>query len=435
LGNNFKIEFFRFCILHSSSVGYIPVFLLVCEKYFQMKNKNDTDEKPEELLHDLTDKLDYILGSRQPEEIGEQLWQWLLIIKDEGPMPAQKDIKSIKSLYKRMVAMVDTVYRLQCLDERTGVRVSDANEKQIANPAYSFDESRNAVYANTCMLHEGRVKFLAIEECLDPYNFIQSFFEYRTIIQWKNALKYWKIKTIDNPSFFDDDHIKNPLKTYSYLLKMVEACFILFEMEYNGKPNTPFNYFFVRDNMPAYCSVEMILWPFEGLYRLLGRVNVPELESRIQLWWYATAAKGRMWKGTSLDLFRLHETVQMMIEMGFMIKSAKYFQEIWLQPENWNFPPKHRASKTITTQLHTPHLTNEEKANPFLVLTKNCKLDLGWFRDELHNRLEAALDPAMKINDPYNTVGNILKIMESLYLINYAILDSTTRQRLFSLKH
>lgn len=40
-----------------------------------MKNKNYTDAKSLELLHDITDKLDYILGPQEPEEIGEQLWQ------------------------------------------------------------------------------------------------------------------------------------------------------------------------------------------------------------------------------------------------------------------------------------------------------------------------------------------------------------------------
>jgi hypothetical protein len=49
------------------------------KQYFQMKNKNYTDVKPEEVLHDVTDKLDYILGSQEPEEIEEQLWQWLLV--------------------------------------------------------------------------------------------------------------------------------------------------------------------------------------------------------------------------------------------------------------------------------------------------------------------------------------------------------------------
>lgn len=394
-----------------------------------MKNKSYTHETSEELLHILTDKLDYILGRQEPEKIGEQLWQWLLIIKDEAPCRRGKDIKSIKSLYKRMVAMIDTAYQLQYLDKRTGIRVSDADEKQIPNPGYALDGDRNRVYANTCMLYEGRVKLLAFEECLDPYLFIHSFFEYRCVIQWKNALKYWKIKATGKSPFFDDGHIENPLETYRYLVKMIEICFILFEMEYNGKPNTPFNYFFIRDNMPVYCSVEMILWPFEGLHRLFKRVNIPELESGIRSWWDATAAVGTTWnKGTALELIRLHETVQMMIEMGFMLKSAKYFQEVWLQPENWNFPPDPRLSGA---GLHPSHSTGEEKTNPFLALTQNCKHDVGWFRDELHNRLEAALDPDMQVDDTYNILGNIIKIIEALNMVNDAIPDSEKRERLF----
>lgn len=396
-----------------------------------MKNKNYTDAKSLELLHDITDKLDYILALQEPEEIGEQLWQWLLIIKDEAPGPGPKDIKCIQLLYKRMVAMIDTAYQLQYLDKRKGVRVSDANEKQIPNPAYALDDDKDAVFANTCMLHEGRIKSLAFEECLDPYKFIQSFFEYRSVIQWKNCLKYWKINATRNQAFFDDGLIENPLETYRYLVKMIETCFILFEMEYNGKPNTPFNYFFIRDNTPAYCSVEMILWPFEGLYRLFERINIPELESGVQSWWNATTVKKRTWKGTALELIRLHETVQMIIELGFMIKSVKYFQKIWLQPENWNFPPEPPSSKT-SGEPDTFYLTDEEKQNPFLVLIKNCKLDIGWFRDELHRRLEAALDTEMNVDDTYDTLGNIMKIIEALYVINDAIPDAGKRQRLFN---
>lgn len=397
-----------------------------------MKNKNYADKKSGEWLHDVTDKLDYILGQQEPEEIEEQLWQWLLIIKGEAPGPGLKDIKCIKLLYKRMMAMIDTAYQLQYLDKLTGVRVSDADEKQIPNPAYALDDDKNAVYTNTCMLHEGRIKSSAFEECLDPYKFIQSFFEYRSVIQWKNCLKYWKIKATGNQAFFDDGLIENPLETYRYLVKMIEICFILFEMEYNGKPNTPFNYFFIRDNMPAYCSVEMILWPFEGLYGLFERINIPGLESRIQSWWAATKRR-HTWKGTALELVRLHETVQMMIELGFMIKSVKYFQEIWLQPENWNFPREPRSSKT-SAGPDTPRLTDEEKQNPFWVLIKNCKLDIGWFRDELHRRLEAALDTKMNIDDTYDTLGNIIKIIEALYVINDAILVTGKRQRLFDLQ-
>jgi hypothetical protein len=88
-----------------------------------MKNKNYTDKKSEELLHDVTDKLDYILGCQEPEDIEKQLWQWLLIIKDEAPIPRGKDEKSIRSLYKRMLAMIDTAYQLQRLDKRKGLRV------------------------------------------------------------------------------------------------------------------------------------------------------------------------------------------------------------------------------------------------------------------------------------------------------------------------
>jgi hypothetical protein len=395
-----------------------------------MKNKNYTDKKFEELLHDVTDRLDYILGRQEPEEIEKQLWQWLLTINGEASKPGLKYIKCIKLLYKRMMAMIDTAHQLQYLDKRTGVRVSDADEKQILNPAYALDDDKNAVYANTCMLHEGRVKSLAFEECLDPYKFIESFFEYRSVKQWKNCLKYWKIKATGNKAFFDDGLIENPLETYRYLVKMIETCFILFEMEYNGKPNTPFNYFFIRDNMPAYCSVEMILWPFEGLYRLFERINIPELESGIQLWWAATKRRG-IWKGTALQLVRLHETVQMMIELGFMIKSVKYFQEIWLQPENWNFPPEPRSSK-MSAVPDTPCLTGEEKQKPFLVLVNNCKLDIGWFRDELHRRLEAALDTEMTIDDTYDTLGNIIKIIEALYVISDAIPDAGKKQRLFA---
>jgi hypothetical protein len=397
-----------------------------------MKNKNYIDEKSEELLHDVTDKLDYILGRQEPEEIGEQLWQWLLIIKGEVPGPGLKDIKCIKLLYKRMLAMIDTAYQLQYLDKRRGVRVSDADEKQIPNPAYALDNDKNALYTNICMLHEGRIRSLDIEECLDPYKFIQSFFEVRSVIQWKNCLKYWKIKATGNQAFFDDGLIENPLETYRHLVKMIEICFILFEMEYNGKPNTPFNYFFIRDNMPAYCSIEMILWPFEGLYGLFKRINIPELKSGIQTWWDATKRRG-IWKGSALELVRLHETVQMMIEFGYMIKSTKYFQEIWLQPENWNFPPEPRSSNT-SAGPDTPHLTSEEKQYPFLALTKNCKLDIGWFRDELNSRLEAALDKEMVVDDNYDTLGNIIKIIEALNVINDAILDTRKRQRLFDLQ-
>jgi len=134
------------------------------DKYFQMKNKNYIDKKSEELLHDITERLDYILGRQEPEDMEEQLWQWLLIINGEASGPGQKDIKCIKLLYKRMMAMVDTGYQLQYLDKRTGVRVSDADEKQILNPAYALDDDKNAVYANTCMLHHfdhslARMKF------------------------------------------------------------------------------------------------------------------------------------------------------------------------------------------------------------------------------------------------------------------------------------
>ncbi|HXS57895.1 MAG TPA: hypothetical protein VN726_17295 [Hanamia sp.] len=397
-----------------------------------MKNKNYIDKKSEQLLHDITERLDYILGRQEPEDMEEQLWQWLLIINGEASRPALKDIKCIKLLYKRMMVMVDTGYQLQYLDKRTGVRVSDADEKQILNPAYALDDDKNAVYANTCMLHEGRIKTLAFEECLDPYKFIQSFFEYRSILQWKNCLKYWKIKATGNQAFFDGGLIENPLETYRYLVKMIEICFILFEIEYNGKPNTPFNYFFIRDNMPAYCSVEMILWPFEGLYRLFERINISELESGIQSWWAGTKRR-HAWKGTATELIRLHETVQMMIELGFMIKCTKYFQETWLQPEDWNFRRQSRSSKTSTVP-DTPYLTSEEKQNPFLVLIKNCKLDIGWFRDELNKRLEAALDTEMNLDDTYDTLGNIIKIIEALYVINDAIPDAGKRQRLFDLQ-
>jgi len=68
------------------------------------------------------------------------------------------------------------------------------------------------------------------------------------------------------------------------------------------------------------------------------------------------------------------------------------------------------------------------------VLINNCKLDMGWFRDELNRRLEAALDGEMKIDDTYNTLGNIMKIIEALYVINDAILDIGKRQRLFALQ-
>ena len=78
--------------------------------------------------------------------------------------------------------------------------------------------------------------------------------------------------------------------------------------------------------------------------------------------------------------------------------------------------------------------TGEEKQNPFLVLIKNCKLDIGWFRDELNRRLEAALDTEMNIDDTYDTLGNIINIIEALYVINDAIPDTGKRQRLFDLQ-
>lgn len=396
-----------------------------------MENKNHLDEEQQKQFHSLTDNLDYILGALEPEETGKELWTLLLIINDEAPLPEGKNKKLIKQLYKRMVAMIDTVYQLQHLEKLTGIRVSDADEKQTLNPAYSLPGKKDMVYENTSMLHEGLVRSLSFEECLDPYKFIQSFFEYRSVIQWKNSLKSWKEKATRSSSIVDGCYIENSLETYRYLFKMVETCFVLFEMEYNGKLNIPFNYFFIRDNMPAYCSVEMILWPFEGLYYLYESVHLPELESDLQSWWEATIAEEYSWRGTALELIRLHETVQMMIEMGFMIKNSKYFQKDWLFPKKWNLQPDEEPPK-IKATFPTPHLTYEEIQNPFLALHENCKLDIGWFREILRERLETALDPAIKLDIESKTLNNILKIIEALYVLNNIIFDPEKRGRLFA---
>ena len=52
----------------------------------------------------------------------------------------------------------------------------------------------------------------------------------------------------------------------------------------------------------------------------------------------------------------------------------------------------------------------------------------------MNKRLEAALDIEMNLDDTYDTLGNIIKIIEALYVINDAILDTGKRQRLFDLQ-
>lgn len=376
-------------------------------------------------------EINVVFDETTPKHLKARLWHWLLVIKDEVPKPCTKEErKEIELLYKKFITMIEYSWELIHLATHQALWVDGAKEQLIPNPA--FVSNSNPAYRNASLFYDGSVQALSLEEYLNPYECINSFFKWQSVVKWSHTSKYWKIKATAKDEYFDDGYLENPLQCYHLLLKLIDVCCLLCKMENDGLPNTPLNYFFAAEQLPAYSSAETILCPFESLYHLLGITGITELFSSLNVWKDAATSKKRSWqKGGAKSLLQLHDLVQILAELAFMIKSVPYLHASWLLSEKWAVP-KDRKLKKPEDILEL--LTAEEQKNPFDVLNNELPHNMECYRDNLREYLEAALDKEKVFDYKYFKLDSIKKVIEALYVINYAVTDLERCNQLFRVK-
>lgn len=379
------------------------------------------------------DDMSQVFNNIEPEHLKTELWQWLLISKDEKPKPKSKEERQrIHILFQQLINLIATAHELIHIDRVSGVRQHEIGVKSIPNPAWSAKD-HDDVYDNIALPRHVHLKSLSAKECVDLYGVIYSFFEWKSVTNWNRELKTWKDVTLCKDDFVDEHLLDRPLQCYTYLSKLIEVCQLLCKTEHFGEPHSPISFLFASDYMPSFCTAECLLSPVYYIELILEHVPRWHTNSQIDAWRHAATTDGKAWeKEDAITLIRLHDNIQCLIELAIILKSTPYISEDWIQTEKWSLVEKR---KPPFEPFDRQYLTKKECENPFEVLHKLLPSSMGYYREMLREWLEAALDKEDDIYDQYFKFSDVKKVLEALHAITHMLWDPEKRAQMFKLKN
>lgn len=389
-------------------------------------NEEKTDfEIEEEKAEELVSHVDYIFTRHRLEDLREQLSQLFILVNDGSSSNVYIKKKQIKSLCKLLHKILDDCYETSRASKKEGFKINESIKKLVKGPCSSRELAYADLFEQKMHIHDGKIIYLDFAESLDIYVFFENFFSYDSVVKWKERIDLWKKYALRRDSLHDTVEDINIFESYTQLLKLLEAAYLLREWGLRSHPNSPVSFFFHNEDKCFYIAVEAMFNPFEYLNFILRNQNCHTLKKQLRLWRDAAITKGKIWTyGEPTELIWCHDYFQAMVETGFLIKHCDYIFENWMDKRTWSarYEP---LKEGVSYKLEDHHLTDQEIKNPFLAIDDIFGKYISSEQYTLKEWLDAALSKEDTVEDEYDYHLKFMRIIEALYLINVQLYFDT----------
>lgn len=181
--------------------------------------------------------------------------------------------------------------------------------------------------------YNGIINYLTQKEIYSEHFFFSSFFDRRSITEWKAHLEKWISFAVDQDNNIVDASISSAHDTYQdyeCLQKLIECCWISIEQDehLNYQDLCPW---FNKDNYPVFSTIEYAFNPYDEIYGLFHYDSLIEQKKKINTWFTAVLHTETVWTGVASDLVDFYRKIGLMIECCWVIKElgSNY-------PKEWN---------------------------------------------------------------------------------------------------
>lgn len=355
------------------------------------------------------------------EQIRTSIWNWFSLVLQDGLVSNEETKREIETIHGLLGQLLDSAYEV--LYERDLHDIYHVDYRQyVKSSIFPIFSNGLDLYREKIRLHEGRVIYLTLEECLDCYLPLENFFYYAGIAEWKRKLAHWKEAALNGHGAVEDMDDDRIAPIYEHLVKLVEACYVYYAWVFEFKINSPLIGYSERAWVPIYCEFDGFDNPFKYLNKLLRSENASSLKMKMSKWHKRALYKEQQWPGVrAVELIRTHSFFQSLFEVAYLISRCAYWPKEWFEREQWQ-----EAYDPLTEgdgyNLIEHHLEKEELANPFQVFVRVfAHRELGCHRSALQECLENALDPKTAFDDSGNYLQQWVRLIEALYLINVQV--------------
>ncbi len=355
------------------------------------------------------ENLGVIFEAQSPALLRQQLLHWSTM-QHSYVAPKRKQKAELREIYRTFKTLVKTALQLDTLPPAQQTQLIGVPQGVIRTSA-PISKHASDFYADWYSAEE----HLSAHEMLDPFLYFNQFFQQLTGQQWLELLHKWKTIALKRQDF---PHYTMVPKHRAAIQKLVEACYLLYQINHHNVPILPSTPFLQSFNLPHNLNVEQISEPVFFLYLLLANKPLATFKTELHQWIYYAQQKEQ--HPDAYALVKLQEAFSMLIDFAFLFANMEYISIAWLDHKNWSVPDPHLPE---ADNCQYEYLTEAEMAAPLSALAPRLDFELGYQHEALQQWTLAALNKEEVCTIENKQVSDMLGILEALYLFIAQVLD------------
>jgi len=335
----------------------------------------------------------------------------------------KQDEPDFSSLLATLDKLIEGAWQLLEYKNRLPFYQSSLNMLYDKNPYFFKDEDTNRPDICTVdylIAFEDQFTMLTKEEVRDCFIALGKFFSVIGILDWKWLLKKWTLFINSDTTVFNRGWDYSPLTTYEYLLKLVEALYLVTywsnaeslpecneHLFIEEKAIIEMDYKHTRNCNP----LQQINWSYE-------QYNASILKDEVEVWFACSEEKERLWnKDEPAELIKIYTDVVRLLEAGWLLTQSNEIPISWLHSNGLDPKQEENSLEHVVRNL-----TKEQCDNIHITLANLYKsTSIGGIRRELKDRLWCALQTKEVYDFSSKIKKVIMPIIEVLYLINLEV--------------